>query len=109
MEQVEGFIKLPIKSMTPESVEAIQKEYDKYYEKVEEMENLGIKPDNLQEPEIDEDKYTEMIDLNVRPESIIAYKRASDGNVDVSTDSILSYSRVYMKYEEFVELLKSTK
>lgn len=108
--EVEGFIKLPIKTMTQESLKKIENIYLEYQKAVEYYENIGVSPENnVKEPDVNEDDFAEMTHIYVKPEAISAFKPSEDGYTDVAISSILDYSRIYMKFEEFVELLKASK
>ena len=101
MEQVEGFITLPIKSLTKEGT----KKLDEAYEKYEELINLDIKPGY----EIDEEEYAEMTYMYIRPAEIKGFKKSDDGYVDVAAYDPFTFQRVYLKFDEFVELIKANK
>jgi len=94
MEQVEGFLTLPIKVMSEEKYKALTSEYERW-------EDMGLDP----EENVNEDDYVETTNMYVRPESIVGFKLADDGHVDITTNSILDFTRVFIKYDEFLKMI----
>jgi len=93
-EQVEGFLTLPIKVMSEEKYKALTSEYERW-------EDMGLDP----EENVNEDDYVETTNMYVRPESIVGFKPADDGHVDITTNSILDFTRVFIKYDEFLKMI----
>ena len=102
MEQVEGFIVLPIKSITESGSKKLEEAYEEY-DRLTEV--TGKKP----QYEINKDDYAEATYMYIRPSEIKGFKKSDDGHVDVATYDPFMFQRVYLKFEEFVELIKSVK
>lgn len=94
MEKQKGFLELPIKVMSGEKYKALTSEYERW-------EDMGLDP----EGNVNEDDYVELTNMYVRPESIVGFKPAEDGHVDITTQSLLDFTRVFIKYDEFLKMI----
>lgn len=97
MECLEGYIELPIKSFSKESIKQFEEDASNY-------EIMGKDPS-----ELNEEDYSTDGSMFVRPEQITSYKPSDDGYTDITTASLLDFTRVYITPEEFIKLVKTVK
>ena len=93
-EEIKGFMKLPIKSMSAENMIELDNAY-------QHAENMGLSTENINDEDYAQDDV-----VNVKANSILIHKEADDGNTEISMSSMNGLFRVYMKYDLFLDILK---
>jgi hypothetical protein len=92
--EVKGFIKLPIKTYKMSNEE---------FSKIEQMERLGLSG----ETHFNNKDYIHDTVIYLKPDQIKCFKEADDGNVDVAIYDTYNYQRVFIKFENFINIINS--